>query len=118
MKDDQIEYFIHGFIEAMLFATPDEDDHALEVNYTIEDVEDTARDSIKKDCLSFIKKAGDLLDSGDLEQHGQDFFFERQGHGVGFRDRDLEPKTAKKLSVIAHKFPEIYVFELEGEICI
>lgn len=77
-----------------------------------------------EECAEFEKEAADLLEQAyerdyDATQAGRDFWFTRNGHGVGFWDRDVlsstgEPHTGgndhdgeslgEKLSDIARKF--------------
>ena len=67
------------------------------------------------DCGAFHVKARDLLRQAyerdyDAEQAGRDFWFTRNGHGVGFWDhRQLEAgDLGKQLSDIAHSFGEVW----------
>lgn len=44
-----------------------------------------------------------LAVAGDGEQNGNDFWYTRNGHGVGFWDRGYE-QTGDRLTEAAHKF--------------
>ncbi len=94
--------FAKGYVEAMFFTNGDTGD---EREYLLNEwgVEKLTRLSVAKiadDCEAFEKSAAELLalaystDEYDDEQAGRDFWFSRQGHGVGFWDRKpLERKV-------------------------
>lgn len=103
IHDLNVEEFVRGYVEAMLFSSSDESNEAggdpLNKNYTIDDVDPTAMDRIISDCRSFLHSAGPWLTHdrykgamvGSLEAHaGHDFWLTRVGHGSGFWDGDWE----------------------------
>ena len=112
----QIESFVNGYVQAMLFATNDEHNEPLDANYSGGDIDTDCFEDIRTDCLNFIEQAGDTLESGDLEQHGMDFFYTRNGHGVGFFDRGLTSIDAEFLNGLASNYPEIYPFAENGTV--
>lgn len=99
IHDLNVEAFVRGYIEAMLFSSTDEMDVPLNKNYTIEDIDPLTMDRIENDCRSFLHSAGPWITAerfkgamvGSLEAHaGHDFWFTRVGHGSGFWDGDWE----------------------------
>lgn len=89
-----LDSFTQGYIEAMFFTdTGDRDDGDLE-NACTADLSAEALEEIKAECAAFQAKAAKLLArayerSGyDEEMAGRDFWYTRNGHGVGFWDRD------------------------------
>lgn len=76
------------------------------------DLHPDALAEIKADCGTFHVKARALLqeayerDGYDAEQAGMDFWYTRNGHGVGFWDRELG-QIGEDLSEIARTFGEV-----------
>lgn len=88
--------FARGYVEAMFFTngdTGDERENLLN-DWGVERLTRAAVAAIKADCEAFERDAADLLAlayaTGDYEpeQAGRDFWFTRQGHGVGFWERE------------------------------
>lgn len=101
-----VEDFVRGYIEAMLFTTHDDSNDAggepMKQNYTIDDIDPVAMDRIENDCRSFLHSAGPWITPerykgamvGSLEAHaGHDFWLTRAGHGAGFWDGDWEGES-------------------------
>lgn len=89
MLDD----FTRGYIEAMFFTnTGSLDDGDLQ-DATFADLAPESLAEIIADCTAFQNKHASLLeqacqrDDYSAEQAGRDFWFTRNGHGVGFWDR-------------------------------
>lgn len=101
---------LEAYLEAVLFGEMDDDGEPLDKGYGIRDIEKSSINKAKKDLGKFLSKAQKLLDEEDIddEQVGHDFYFTRNGHGVGFWDRDL--KNGDKLSKIATRMGEIYAY--------
>ena len=83
--------FVAGYIEAMFFteANPDSEDLA---EASLEDLAPEAWDTIVADCEAWQAENACLLKQAydrdyDEEQAGRDYWFTRNGHGVGFWDR-------------------------------
>tara|TARA_R110002072_G_scaffold69456_1_gene168264 strand:- start:44 stop:388 length:345 start_codon:yes stop_codon:yes gene_type:complete len=75
--------FINAYIEAIDFTEcgdSEEPEHGAELDATFE------RESII-DCLAFYSRIECFLSDDNVEQAGRDFWFTRNGHGVGFWDR-------------------------------
>lgn len=98
--------FEAGYIEAMFFTNGDtgDDRENLLNELGTGRLTNAALRHIKADCAAFRKAAAPLLEfalgpmSGySEEQAGRDFWFTRQGHGVGFWDREeLRRDLAKR----------------------
>ena len=113
LDKEQFDYFVRGFIQAMIFVNEEQ----LQMEYCLgrENISQETFKRIEKDCRKFINLADQWLDSGDLEQHGMDFFFVRNGHGVGFMDRkDYSREDAENLTRIAKSFKELYCYYENG----
>ena len=82
---------VQGYVEAMLFTASDDVEGA-----TVGDLSTEARERICADCMAFqatyeFRDAWNNSGNGyefDREQAGRDFWFTRNGHGVGFWDRE------------------------------
>lgn len=96
---DDLAPFVRGYIEAMFFtSTGTGDDGDLE-SAAFADLAPEALESIIADCEAFQKDAAGLLANAykrkdakgvayDEEAAGRDLWYTRNGHGVGFWDRD------------------------------
>ena len=121
---EQIEYFVNGYVQAALFTQlanlidDDNGEEYMDENYSGSDIECKSFNKIKEQCKDFMNLSHSLMDSCDLEQMGMDFFYVRHGHGVGFKDRDIDPKIADQLIEIAHIFRETYWFIQNEEIMV
>jgi hypothetical protein len=114
-----LDDFSKSYIEALFFTngdTGDDDENALN-DLGVEALTPESIANIAKDCAEFQEAAKDLLseayDAGySIEQAGADFWFTRQGHGVGFWDREAleEGELGEKLSNVARKFRESYAY--------
>lgn len=88
--------FTQGYVEAMFFADMhDPDDCELE-RMTVADLSAEAWASIIKDCEEFqveqavaLAQAYSMDSSYDETRGGHDFWFTRNGHGVGYWDKGL-----------------------------
>lgn len=96
-----LDDFAKGYVEAMFFTNGDtgDDDEFILNEMGVERLTKKAVAAIKTDCNAFVSTimsdgcfCRQWLDRepGDDEQAGRDFWFTRQGHGVGFWDRDDE----------------------------
>ena len=88
--------FEQGYIEAAFFTStgPDNEEEGLGDESSFGELAPSAIDRIKADCAAFEALAADLLALAydrydyDATQAGRDFWYTRNGHGVGFWDRD------------------------------
>lgn len=122
----KLSTFAKGYVEAMFFTNGDtgEDDEFLLNHLGVEKLTREAVKDIAKDCDAFLgtimpdgcfvrqwlDRAGEATDGAyDDERAGHDFWFTRQGHGVGYWDRkELEGELGEGLAEAARKFGEAY----------
>lgn len=109
-----------GYIEAMFFTEANPDNDELK-DASVDDLSTEARERICKDCMAFqatpAYKAlwddanGEL--TFDREQVGRDFWFTRNGHGVGFWDRDADVygPHADALTAAAQAFGSVDLYK-------
>lgn len=88
--DEDFAEFVGGYIETIYFTeTGDGEQPSSEAIMDADDIE-----SAKLDCAGFIAAAGPMLTEAlsregySLARAGGDFWYTRNGHGVGFWDRD------------------------------
>lgn len=108
--------FAKGYVEAMFFTNGDTgyDNESLLNDLGVEKLTREAVKNIARDCAAFQNANAQNLelmigndDGYDEARAGNDFWFSRQGHGVGYSDRDLgEPGEA--LQDAARQFGEAY----------
>ncbi len=106
-----MDSFTQGYIEAMFFTEcepgTDADSHepetqsALHGDCGFDDLAPEAIERIVTQCAVFQASNAELLDLAyardyDRRQAGRDFWFTRNGHGVGYWDRkELDPDSAE-----------------------
>lgn len=126
--------FTQGYIEALLFTETSnipmgnwEDEESQEslregtsdgnipCDAGFGDIHPDTFDRIQGDCIAFEHQAAELLEKAWLRdysyaQAGRDFWFTRNGHGVGFWDRQEldEDGLGEALSKIAKGFGEVW----------
>lgn len=96
-----LDEFARGYVEAMFFTNCDSgDDNEHRANELgVERLTRASVAAIKRDCDKFLGHVmpdgcfarqwlNRVADSYDDAQAGRDFWFTRQGHGVGFWDRE------------------------------
>lgn len=116
---DGLSPFEQGFIEAMFFT----DTGADSVNpgdLSFGDIDPAALATIRDECNRFVVAAGDDLDEGcdqgridgyDMTSAGRDFWFSRNGSGVGFWSRDeLSGGIGDKLDEHAEGFRTLDIY--------
>lgn len=106
--------FVAGYIEALYFTDAGPDDEIpADAEFSTE-----AREAAEADCKEFISAAGSLLEDAvnlagyNSTRAGHDFWFTRNGHGVGFwcRDELNVNDLGNRLSEVAKKFGEAYPY--------
>ena len=114
--------FFTAFLVAALWSTNDESDESgglpLDSNYGIDDFSKDSLDSLRRDCDRFIDKYAPVLAAIDAdgresaEQAGHDFWLTRNGHGVGFQDRNLGAIGERLAKSVGWRtpFPEINLY--------
>lgn len=121
-----LDEFARGYVEAMFFTngdTADENDNLLN-EMGVERLTRAAVASIKHDCGRFtgilhegrfLRQWLDGAAGYDDAQAGRDLWFTRQGHGVGFDDREeLNAATKAALYTAARQFGEANVETSRG----
>lgn len=103
--------FLRGYLDAALFTT---DEHPPSgADYVESGRSDDMFPSLpdyflakaKEDCARFESENAELLSqAGDFERNGMDFWYTRNGHGVGFWSRDYPDGVGDGLSEAARKF--------------
>lgn len=120
--DRDLRDFACGYVEALFFTngdSGDEDEDSFNKLGAERLVQD-ARTSIVSDCAAFLSDlARDAIarSDGNFEQAGRDFWFTRQGHGVGFwsRDDDVWPEAVRDfLDARAKSFGGVYMYRQKG----
>lgn len=119
---ESLDAFTQGYIEAMFFTdtgTGDDEEGGLETASFDELSPDTLK-GIISDCKAFQAEAEALLNEAyrrgyEEVQAGRDFWFTRNGHGVGFWDRDVLDKDdlGRRLSDLCGfrtRYTECYVY--------
>lgn len=126
-----LDDFTRGYIEALFFtetepgttsATHDpETQSSLPGDYGFENLAPETLERIIKDCAEFQHKNSGWLRHAYLPggghdgeyaaiQAGRDFWFTRNGHGVGYRDRkELNEDVGRKLTRGAKECGEVWV---------
>ena len=119
--DKNLEHYADYF-EALFFADVNCDSDIE--NYAELDFRDINEESLVKQIKQldeFFEKADHILENTDYD-HGQachDFFFTRNGHGVGFWENDhCNEEQGKALTEIAQSFGETYTYENDGQLYI
>lgn len=104
-----LDSFTQGYIEALFFTESEDwleqlgseleaDMSLTRPSFGFRDLAPETLERIIEDCAKFQREARELLTGAydrdySAEQAGRDFWYTRNGHGVGFWDRDeLEPK--------------------------
>lgn len=111
-----VSRILAGYICAALFSENDESDETggqpFDRNYDESDIHPETRIAMRNDCRSFYADNGLLigLSGMALEDVGINFWFDRQGHGVGFEDRadetddDTKKHARRELSEAAREW--------------
>lgn len=116
-KDDltwaELDSFVQGYLEAMFFTDCNPDEPEL-ADMGFSDLDPLSLEEAIAECGRFTHLAKTLLpqayDCTDYDEQaaGRDFWYTRNGHGVGFWDRDQLPKElGRSLSALARKFGNI-----------
>lgn len=126
--------FERGYVEAMFFTNCDsgDEDEFIANRLGVESLTVESIEAIKEDCKDFLESGvsyrnGNLVSVRDFlaeasessgysdEQAGNDFWFTRQGHGVGYWDREqLDAAAQHVLTNAAKEMGEVYP-TIDGE---
>jgi hypothetical protein len=115
--------FAKAYAEAALWSESAEIEPHTDLSFTdqgfdIENLAEETLDRIIADCAAFEAKYGDLITEencrtgiGADRQAGHDFWFTRNGHGVGFwESSDWESDAGTKLTAGAKAFGETNLY--------
>lgn len=122
-----IDEFTRAYIECALFVSTDDNEDPLDTNYSIADLAPEALAKITTDCHAFIitniediesipEFHGEADSSGrssysNYECAGHDFWFTRNGHGVGFWCREeISKEVRDRLTKSSKAFGECYLY--------
>lgn len=97
---DEVEQLWRGYSAAILFAEIDmETDEPLDWNYSVDDFDaQTVSDSKEMLHKYYMENKDAIAKSGlDLFVVGNDIWYTRAGHGVGFFDHSLDSDVEKRL---------------------
>ena len=115
--------FLRGYLDAALFTTdphPPGGSDYVECGRSDEMFPRLSAEFIeraKADCAKFETENADALaNAGSFEQNGMDFWYTRNGLGVGFWDRDYLDSVADPLTDAAHKFGECHDLDV-SDLC-
>lgn len=103
-----INEFVKYYIEAAFFTEYEE---LPEKDQT--DISEESLKKIKEDCEKFLSKVKEaVITLSNCEYAGHDFWFTRNGHGVGFWDRPeiYGEEESEKLTEISKEFGECNVY--------
>lgn len=111
-----LDAFAQGYVEALFFTEANPDNEEMR-DKTVLDLSFEARERITQDCQRFQETNTTLLDEAydqlknnyDSTQAGRDFWFTRNGDGVGYWDRDLGD-IGEALSGAAQAFGGVWVY--------
>lgn len=119
---DRLSDIAKGYVEAMFFTNGDtgSDNEDLLNDLGTEALTREAIENIKRDCDRFeglimpdgcfVRQWLNRAEGYDDAQAGRDLWFTRQGHGVGFWDREaLKGYLGEGLSAAAKRLGEAYV---------
>lgn len=94
---------LSAYIECALWSSCDDNSAPLDDNYFQSDIEETALESMRKDCEDFYNSNSELLQGLTNEQIGVNFWLTRNRHGAGFWDLGLNDR-GKLLTDAAHAY--------------
>lgn len=99
------EVFLMSYLDAMLWASDDDNGESLDSNYDRKDVSKEALYIIKNECARFLDEASKYLhNEKEYKAAGHDFFLTRNGYGAGFWDGDWEEPAATDLTKLSKSF--------------
>lgn len=114
--------FFAAYVECALWSSTGDDGEPLDREFSVEDISAECMEKMRFDCRDFWSQAGGLLCDENCktdkweERAGHDFWLTRNGHGAGFWDGDWEEPAASKLTALANKFGEVYLWAENGVI--
>lgn len=130
LKFKALDSFTQGYIEAMFFTSTGPDDELKEAH--VGELAPEAWQMIQEDCAKFQADNAALLEAAlasdwrgkpndygevcyDDERAGRDFWFTRNGHGVGYWDRGLGA-IGERLSSACRAYRELDLYRGDDEL--
>lgn len=105
----ELEDFVKHYIEAAFFSSTDDDGQPLDSNYDDDDISSELLEKMTEDCRLFREMIAPLIaeENPADDQIARDFWYTRNGHGVGFweSDRGYSKELGRKLTDICQKKP-------------
>lgn len=109
MNHSDVNHMIKAYIECALWSSTDDECEPLDSSYDSDDLSDSARAEMERDCEDFY--AANVVDlmGIDAGQAGHDFWLTRNGHGAGFWDRGLG-ELGERLSRAAEVYGSVDLY--------
>lgn len=108
--------FLCGYLDAALFTTDEHPPSGVDyvasgrADQLFPNLPEWFIEQAKKDCAEFQAENTELLTkAGDAWQNGSDFWYTRNGHGVGFWDRGYADEIADPLTEACKQYGEAYL---------
>ena len=101
---DKENHFLAGYFEALRFTETGD----LDQPESCEAFDPEFKRESVIDCLAFYAQIACYLSDDQIYDAGRDFWFTRQGHGVGFWEADRWPKHGEMFDKRAKAFGEVY----------
>lgn len=102
---NKLDDFTESYIETALWSSIDDDGNPLDDDFGIDDIDESALQSMIDDCKAFQEDNADDIDQ-NYKQAGHDFWLTRNRHGAGFWDGDWEDQAGKRLTEASHAYGE------------
>ena len=124
---NEIDAFVRGYLEAVLWIEIDDDEEPLDDTYRLHDFDLWSIIRASSEAVDFLNNAGGLLEyaaqkgeyaartqrGADRREFflkaGHDFLLTRNGHGVGFWDRGLGA-VGDILTEIAQSYGSVHAY--------
>ena len=85
---ENMSQFLNAYMTCALWSSTDDEDEALDTNYSMGDIGADSIISMTIDCHNFYNENYAIwMHDMDCSQAGHDFWLTRNGHGTGFWDR-------------------------------
>ena len=113
--------FTRGYLEAAFFTLPGSDPDLSHLGYS--DIMEDGLAEIRKDCDTFLKThaadiailvADEKVGAYDEQSAGRDFWYDRNGHGVGFWDRGFEGEAELAADRLSEAARDLGYYDLES----
>lgn len=100
-----MDTFTQAYVEAMLWSSMDDEGKPLDARYTYDNLAPGTQEQVKCDCQTFQETQWERI-TADPKQAGHDFWFTRNGHGVGFWDGDWPKPDGEVLTQASKAYGE------------